>query len=181
MRRMLIAAVLVAGLAAALLLPSPAGAQEVNATLDVTKVVEGDVPPGTTFTVEVLCPFQLNGPPTDATAVDAEEWGGTPEGDSDIQETLTFDEEGGTQTVEGISFFHRECTITETETGGAESVTTTAGAGDPEDCRVTPGTTSGAIEFGDPVTCEVVVTNTFPEPEPAPAAQAVAVGPTFTG
>jgi hypothetical protein len=182
MRRILILAALVAGLAGALLAPSGAGAQVIpTATLDVTKVVEGEVPPGTTFTIEVSCPAIVKGPPTDDAAVDAEDWGGGPEGTEDIEETLTFGEEGGTQSVEGITIATQHCTITETDTGGAEAVTTTAGAGDPDDCNVTPGTTSGEIDFDDATTCEVIVTNTFPEPEPAPAAQAVTVGPTFTG
>ena len=186
MRRLLpIALAALAAAALAVIAPSGVDAQVIeSATLDVTKVVEGDVPPGTTFTVEVVCPF-IDGPPTDSTAVDSEEWGGVPEGaGGDIEETLTFGEEGGTQTVEDIGFLNRNCTVTETEDGGAESVTATGGADNSGACDVTPGTTTAEIEFGGPTTCEVVVTNTFPtepEPEPAPAAAAVTVGPTFTG
>ena len=183
MRRIsLLALAALAGLAIAVLAPSANAQVIVSATLDVTKVVEGEVPPGTTFTVEVVCPFIDGGPPTDSTAVDAEEWGGVPEGSGgDITETLTFGEDGGTQSVEDIGFQNRECTITETDDGGAESVTTTASPDNSEACDVTEGTNSGAISFGGPTTCEVLVTNTFPEPEPAPPAAAVTVGPTFTG
>ena len=170
--------------ASLLLVPSLAGAQDTegrsNAALDITKVVEGEVPPGTTFTVEVSCPTIDGGPPTDSTAVDAEDWGGAnPEGIPDINETLTFDENGGTQSVEGIFFENRDCTVTETDDGGAESVTYAAGPNEPDGCEVVPAEDSAEANFGDPSTCDVQITNTFPEAQAADVIQDI--GPTFTG
>ena len=154
--------------------------------LIVTKIVEGPVPPGTEFEVEVNCTELLKGTE------------GSAEGGQAFPVTLTFDEQGGSQSVD-VPFFTDECTATETEDGGASSVVYGAGTGD-DSCDVTPTATDVTANYLDielaaepsgvpeqTISCEVTVTNTFepepePEPEPQPAAVAVVqVTPSFTG
>lgn len=110
--------VMVAVAAVMVLLPSAAQAGKTveTATLDVTKVVEGDPPPGTTFTVEVECPVIRDLRST------ADDWDAGPEGAGPVTATLVFGADGGTQSVGGIRFETRNCTVTETDDGGADSV-----------------------------------------------------------
>ena len=75
--------------------------------LEVTKVVTGTAPPGTTFSVLVVCPevAPMALPPADGPPVD---------------KTLTFPEGGGTQTV--LLDDDAVCTITETPPPGCTLV-----------------------------------------------------------
>ena len=172
----------------AMALPGVGGAVPVPIVneLVVTKIVEGPVPPGTEFVVEVDCSSPIK------TGAGAEGF--------DDPDPIVFGEEGGSETIQ-IPPFVDECTVTETDDGGASSVVY---GGEDNGCDITatdsdvtadfPGFAPGADPSGGPppivgVTCEVTVTNTFdPPPEPAPAAQpaanaaaAVPVGPRFTG
>jgi hypothetical protein len=167
MRKLVIAVALVVGLSAAWF-AAPASSQSLEGTLVVTKIVEGPVPPGTEFLVEVDCPPIQ---PTDG-------------GGEAIENPrfLTFDEEGGSQTLP-VFIFASECTITEIEDGGAETVTY-GGEDIPGGCDVTASETNVVADFIEPVTCEVTITNTFVEAPPAPeppAAQIVEAQPAFTG
>ena len=169
MRKALTAFALVVGSLVALG-AAPASSQGLEGTLVVTKIVEGPVPAGTEFVVEVDCP-------------PAAPSGGETEAIENPR-TLTFGEEGGSQSLPTF-IFASECTITEIDDGGAETVTY-GGEDIPGGCDVTASEENVVADFIEPVTCEVTVTNTFvepaplPEPEPAPAA-AVATQPTFTG
>ena len=162
-----VAAVLLSGLA------TPASSQSLEGTLVVTKIVEGPVPPGTEFLVEVDCP------PIDRGASDV---------DPEVIENprfLTFGEEGGSQELPAF-IFASECTITEIEDGGADSVTY-GGEDIPGGCDVTASEENVVADFIEPVTCEVTITNTFPDAEPDDvvqdpvAADVVETQPTFTG
>ena len=168
MRKVVIAVALALGLSVSLL-AAPAAPQGLEGTLIVTKIVEGPVPPGTTFEVEVDCP------PIAPGDVETEV----------IQNPrfLTFDEEGGSQSLP-VFIFASECTITEIDDGGAETVTY-GGEDIPGGCDVTASETNVVADFIEPVTCEVTITNTFSEPpaplpEPEPAATVI-TQPTFTG
>lgn len=164
--------------------PSIADAAKVpTATLVVTKVVEGPVPAGTEFTVEVDCPAI---PVTDAQgSVEAD-----PEGPFPNPRTLTFTADGGSQSLDMFPTEAPDCTVTETDDGGADTVTYAAGDAT-ADCTVTPGADSATVSIlldgVAQTSCEVIITNTFPEPlpEPPPAAQPAAVTqgvqPGFTG
>ena len=163
-RRSLLAVAVSGGLALSLS-AGPAGAGADN-TLVVTKVVEGNVPPGTTFTIDVTC-----------------------EGESmEIQDfEFEFGADGGSDSAT-VNAVPQECTVTESESGSASAVSYACeviepGPGEAE-CLSDrtfsiPGSGGGAeIEF--------TVTNTFeepppPPPQPAAAPEPVAAAPTFTG
>lgn len=99
----------------------------------LTKAVEGEVPTGTTFTVNTACAVS---------------------GDPFLDEDREFDADGGDdQVVFYQSGENIECTITEPEDGGAQSV-----AIEPETLTYT--------EFSDGSS---TITNTFPEPSPDPS------------
>jgi hypothetical protein len=110
-----------------------------TATLTVTKVVQGTAPTDAEFIIEVDC-------------------------ESDTTE-LTFGPTGGS---EQLTFFSEdECTVTETQTGGAVDVT--------------PPQT---VTIAAPIAYDVTVTNVFDTPPSSPttgAGAADAVRPTFTG
>ncbi len=124
------------------------------ATVEVTKVVTGTAPPGTTFPVRVVCPEgetaaqalpQADGPPVD--------------------KTLTFPAEGGTQSI--LLDAATDCTITETAPPGCMLVsidppTVTVGSDDVLFERVLSVTVINDCEF-------------------AAAPAAIAAAPTFTG
>ena len=160
--------------ASLLVAPSLAGAQDTegqsNAALDITKVVEGEVPPGTTFDVEINC--DTGGAK-----------GTAPEGGPTVQ-TITFDETGGTQHIE-VPQFNAVCSVMEIETGGADSVTYAPGE-QGDGCQVSTTEVDATIEnqgAGD--TCGVIITNTFPEAQPDDVVQdpadVVDAQPAFTG
>jgi len=153
--------------------PLTAGAQAAStATLVVTKSVEGAVPAGTEFTVEVDCPT------LDPNATSPTE----------NPRTLTFTEDGGSQELDVFVDIAPDCTVTETVDGGAETVTYAAGAST-GNCLVTPvdGSALGEFDFAADSSCEVVITNAFAEPEPPappvapPAPVTPGVQPSFTG
>ena len=156
--------------ATVLVLATPVSAGE-NMHVEVNKVVDGTAPPGTTFTVHFECSD------------------GGPDGD------LTFDATG-TPVPANSNFFNDSvpgttCTITETATGGATSVSISCqddgvnASCSPSGDSVTfdsPTNTSNNVDF--------TVTNTFGEPVPTtgaatsvPSEPAVAVVsvPGFTG
>ncbi len=171
----------------------PAGAGGIGAApLTIEKEVVGPVPPGTEFTVTVECEDSDGGPIIEGDLASA---------------TVDFDEAGDPQDDNVINFQGPgTCTVTETETGGAASVSyacegqiptdNSVGAGWPDevDAPVSPDAetqqvTDPCAAAGpqeDPMTvfietpnqdATVTVTNTFPEPVPEP----VVIAPAFTG
>lgn len=148
--------VLVSGTVALAMTAGPAAAGR-PPRVTVTKVVEGAVPPGAQFVVDVDC-----------------------EG-ADVQPSaqLTFTG-SGSQTVEVIDS-GVTCTVTETSTSGAAvsyacEITSNAGGGD----SACTGGNAVFFETGA-VDATITVTNDFrPPPEP-PAAEAVLAPARFTG
>ena len=125
----------------------------------VTKVVQGPVPPGTTFIVDVDC---------DEDAFDNQ---------------AMFPATGGSEVILVGLGVDQTCTVAETQTGGAVATTfacqvTDVGVNDPPTCQGTNAAVS-LNSLDSEVT--ITVTNTFvPPPEPA-AAEPVEAAPTFTG
>lgn len=122
------------------------------ARLTIDKVVEGTPPAGATFTVEAVC---------DSDDFESEEEG-------TFTEERTFASTGGSAAV--VLYAGSECTVTETNDGGATS------------SSITDATT----DFGPaPMDLTTTVTNVFaaapPAPTPPGAAQPVVTQPTFTG
>jgi hypothetical protein len=171
--RILFVAAMAGGAVALAAAPGGAGAPVGN-TLTVDKVVEGTVPAGTTFTVQVDCQSDLTPGPA-------------------AVPTVTFDDQGNPTTTNHFTVpAGQVCTVTETATGGA---TTTSYA-----CEITRGSTDqigppflgnctgdNEVTFTDVIgdAATITVTNTFPTPTPPPVqppvTQAVVVTPTFTG
>jgi hypothetical protein len=159
---------LVAATVAALAAPASAGQ---NLNVQVHKVVVGNAPPGTTFTVHYACSD------------------GGPSGD------LSFDASGDPVPAND-NFFNANvpgttCTITETGTGGA---TTVAYACEDDGINATCAPSGNEATFDSPdqtsTSVTFTVTNTFAEPTPdttpaGPAAPepatAVVSTPVFTG
>lgn len=169
LKRILVLLVAAGGLVVA---PSVAGAQSpTTASLVVTKVVEGPAPAGTAFTVEVECT-------TGTAPVDLS--------------TLTFAADGGSQDLEVLTDITADCYVTETDDGGAATITYAAGTST-GGCNVTTLDGRNLVEIDAGQECEVVITNTFSEPEPPPpppptppiepppAAVPQVVQPSFTG
>jgi hypothetical protein len=166
--KILAAAALVAGTLLALGAPASAGE---NLNVQVHKVVVGNAPPGTTFTVHYACSD------------------GGPSGD------LTFDASGDPVPAND-NFFNANvpgttCTITETGTGGA---TTVAYACEDDGVNASCAPSGNEVTFDSPdqtsTSVTITVTNTFAEPAPgttpagsaAPEPAAAVVGtPVFTG
>jgi len=190
------AAFVVASVAALALVVLAPGAGAGNggkaaAPLTIVKVVQGDAPAGTTFEVTVHCDDNIidNGAEgTDTTSV-------------------TFDATGQPTSPDVVVFDGPgTCTVTETATGGAQSVAYacegvegTGGDGEEPPAESAFGDPSATAEVLPPVcatsgpvdpievnisapdqSATVTVTNTFPQPVPQPAAQVVAQ-PAFTG
>jgi hypothetical protein len=177
---------------------SGAGAGEelpgLDAPLTIVKTVSGTVPAGTTFTVNLHCPDGNIDTGLDQagsaaiTATDAE---------------VTFDAAGQPTSPDIIGFNDPgTCTVTETESGGAASVTY-ACAGTIPSGEAVKGFGGASAEQVEPPTepCDaagpqsapmivfivnpgqdatVTVHNTFTDPTPTPA-PAVVVQPVFTG
>jgi len=163
-------------------------------TLTIRKVVNGPVPAGTQFVETVNCDGDII----------------RPGGPGSSTRQLTFDAQGNPATSGSIDFIDDgQCTVTETQTGGAASVVyecegtippslmldgsgrsspRVAGPATPQPCE-TSGPQSDPITvniFGKDEEVTVTVTNTFVEPGTAPgtaAAPAAAVEgvPSFTG
>ncbi len=146
----------------------------------IEKVVTGDVPETAQFVIDVACDSDIFTSPA------AEAYGGESGegfGPDAIQATLTYGPSGGTDVL--VHYRGQTCTIEETETGGAQTVTV-----ETEDCGAVipvspPGeATTGSFEINEPVSCLQTVTNDF-----APAVvdpddeepDVVAATPPFTG
>jgi len=179
-------AALAFGAVASTAIPGGAGAPAATNTVIVEKEVIGDVPAGTTFTVEVTCESQLD---AHAAAV--------------VPVEITFDENGDPTSDNSLTTpAGTRCTATETEDGGATSTT--------YDCDMEHGLSDqngspflgncgpddNQATFGDVVgdTATITVTNTFtttssttttttrqPTPPVTPVAQPVRATPAFTG
>lgn len=134
------------------------------ATVNVTKVVQGPDTPSTTFTVHFDCKFTPDGAVSSAQ-------GFLGSSASVHSSTLPADSIGDLQygSTGGTSPFYdfvgpATCTLTETNTGGAQSTS------------ITPN----PVDVVDLIVYSATVTNTFPPLPPAPAAPVV-VAPRFTG
>ena len=192
------------GWVAALGLITPADTGNGNYVV-VEKVVEGPVPEGTVFEIEVDCT-----PTAPTVAPEAE---ATPSIPDPEPVTLKFDANGdpiGTDMVSAPSF--GTCKVTETDDGGASTVSYECSVPPMPNGTVDPEANGAPVEclddqtvgFGQVMVAEenldyeiigaegtVTVTNTFeeepePEPETAPDSAArqpsvVAARPTFTG
>jgi hypothetical protein len=190
MRKLTASLVVAAALVALPALPAAAGDGGNAPILTIRKVVVGPVPPGTQFAETVNCDGEIIRP-------------GGP-GSSTGQRT--YDAQGNPVTSDSFEFIDNgQCTVTETQTGGAASVTYEcegtvpppmmlegAGRSSPRVAGPVPRQvceTSGPQS--DPITVNIVgedeevtvtVTNTFVDPgtaaTPAVAVEAV---PLFTG
>jgi hypothetical protein len=152
---------------------SGAGAGAVE--FEILKTVNGTAPPGTVFEVTLAC---------DGVTI-------LPGGENgQSQAVVRFDATGTPQDVAAFRFEGEgTCTLTETQTGGATSVT--------YECFITAGETDGApgpcTPSGpqtNPVTLNVttprssssvVVTNTFEPPQPPKVTPPVPAAPRLTG
>ena len=172
--RILVVSAIAFGGVVASALPSGAGAPAVN-TVIIEKEVTGDVPAGTTFTVEVLCSSIL-GP--GASAV--------------LPVEVTFDADGDPTSDNSITTpAGTKCTATETATGGATSTAYACdmvrGPTDDDPPFLGNCTEDNEATFTDVIgdTATITVTNTFPTAPPdepiTPVAQAVQAAPAFTG
>lgn len=166
MKTKLVLVVGAALLASTVALVTPAGAGD-GVWLTVVKEVEGTPPADAEFVIEVIC-----------VRIDLDDAGLEPLGVVlDYGGTFTFGPDGGEESLEILG--RSECTITETDDGGADEV-----IGGEQ-----------TVVFEDPLSQEVIVTNVF-EPEAvttaAPttsttststtaAAAAVTAAPRFTG
>lgn len=144
------------------------------AELEVTKVVTGEAPAGTTFEVEVECEVTENG---NNGPINAQQNGDLPPSHTPpFTETLTFGEEGGTESL-FVSPFESSATCTISEEPPAPCELDSI---DPETVEVTQEDVDAHAVI--PVT----VTNACPEAAapvapPAPPAPAAAAQPRFTG
>ena len=194
MRKWTGALVATAALVALPALPAGAGVDGgAQPILTIHKVVVGPVPAGTQFVETVNCDGEII----------------RPGGPGSSSRQLTFDAQGNPVTSGSIDFIDDgQCTVTETQTGGAASVVyecegtvpppvtlqgsgrsspRLAGPATPQPCE-TSGPQSDPITvniFGEDEEVTVTVTNTFVEPGTAPApgtpAAAVVGEPVFTG
>jgi Domain of unknown function (DUF5979) len=191
MRKWAGALVVASALVALPALPAGAGVDGGSQpTLTIRKVVNGPVPAGTQFVVTVSCDGEII----------------RPGGPGSSTRQLTFDAQGNPATSGSIDFIDDgQCTVTETQTGGAASVVyecegtvpppvmlegagrsspRVAGPAPPQPCE-TSGPQSDPITVnivGNDEEVTVTVTNTFVDPGtgPTPAA-AVEEVPRFTG
>lgn len=176
--RILAAGAMALGAVAVVAAPSGAGAPPVN-TVIVEKHVTGDVPTGTTFTVEVTCESILGAGPAAPTPV-----------------TITFDAKGDPTSANSLTTpAGSQCTATETANGGATSTSYACAMEHGPTDEIGPPflgncTADNQATFSDVIgdTATITVTNTFattpttPPIEPiTPAATAVQAAPVFTG
>ena len=129
--------------------------------LIVDKAVEGTQPEGSQFTIVVTCTPEGGQPEIDSIVID---------GPGNVVDA------GIPTTPDGVA-----CTITESEDGGATSVTFSC-----DDDGVATCEADNRIEFpqGENGEGTITVTNTFEEPTPPtpePAAAAIETVPAFTG
>ena len=179
---LLLAVGALAVLAAGFLSPADAGGGTVN-TFRVVKVVEGPVPAGTVFEVEVACtPDTPN----------------APAGEVGASATLQFDEDGNPIGADSIpSDFFESCHAEETEDGGAASVSYACAVSQPTDAPDEGNSQLTCVDdqtvhFGDVANAEgtITITNTFEAAPPPPppdvepddvVPDVVNASPTFTG
>lgn len=141
------------------------------AALDVTKIVEGDPAPGTTFTITVDCEGDEPVEPKAAA------------GDDTAPYDLEFGTAGGTDRV--WFFGIHVCDVTETDDGGAESSSVESTDCGEVSAPAAVGPSAEVIIY-EPELCTADVTNVFPDAvddnviEP-PAALPAQAAPTFTG
>jgi hypothetical protein len=158
LRRVLILSLLAVGPA---LFASAAHAGGGGGTLTVIKVVDGPVPAGTQFVINVHC----TGP-----------------GNNTFSTDLTYGESGGTQSMTADR--STPCAVAETTDGGAATVAYACEAVSLSNTPTTCASDQSVLfEDGD---ATVTVTNTFVAEETQPDADAqagdvVAATPTFTG
>jgi hypothetical protein len=148
-----VGALLAGGVIGALAAPAPAG---INAPITVTKVVSGTEPFAPTYVIHIACigtaPFVGNNPTAD----------------------LTFFAGGGSQQFNGIvSGYEGNCTFTETNTGGATSVTyaCSEASGQPPSAATCGGggASPSTLNINDPSAAQlatITVTDTFAAPTP---------------
>jgi len=156
------------------------GAQALEFTLTVKKVVTGVVPPGTTFTVTMTCVTQdSTGTGTPSSDTTTSTTGGAHTASDGFPPTITFNASGDPTTTNTGSLIPGEsCTANETVKGGAQLVsygcaTTNAlelACVSSQQVQVIPDNDVGAD-------ATITVINTFPTPPPV----ALVVGPAFTG
>jgi Domain of unknown function (DUF5979) len=169
--RILVVAAMAFGGVVATVVPGSAGTAPEN-TVIVEKEVTGDVPAGTTFTVEVTCGdilgpgAALSEPVVITFAAD-----GTPTSDNSLT------------TPAGTG-----CLVEETANGGATSTgyacDMVRGPSDDTPPFLGNCDSDNEVSFDDVIgdTATITVTNDFPPAEPVtPAAQAVQAAPGFTG
>lgn len=120
----------------------------------VAKAVEGDVPADAEFVIDVSC--EGEGEETDVTAA------------APFSLTFTYPSTGGQEGM--VVYSGQDCTVTETEDGGAVETTV-----------------EGTLSFPEPADETVTVTNVFaaavtpPTPPAPPAVQPVVATPGYTG
>ena len=136
------AATLVACATVIVVAPGTASAGFDNTTVNVTKVVVGDPPPGTTFVVRIECGTVLV---------------------ADLQ----FDATGGSKSAASFAAADGDCLVIETQSGGATSTTFACQPVQSVICD----TNTFELESGGAI-ADITVTNTFPEAVPAAAVPA---------
>jgi len=165
---------------------APGGAQTLSFTLVVHKVVVGAAPAGTTFTVGVSCEEITAGNTGAAGSTTSTTGDLTPKNEGVTPQTappppspvtMTFNAQGDATSANSLMLsVGEQCTVTETATGGAASVsygcvstTVDLACESNQEVRQIPDDAIGG-------TATVTVTNTFPA-----AAAAVVAEPQFTG
>jgi len=183
--------VVAAGLLAAALplVGGATGGAQVEATMTVVKVVTGDPPAGTTFTVTVGCIGEgsvgtgSSGSSTSgSTTATSSTTAGTVHAATGVGGTIVFNAQG--QVISGTNSFSppsaaSSCTVTEMLNGGAQTVTYACSVQQPAGVSQSEATTcqgNQTVDFPeDPVdSATITITNAFP---PAP----LVVEPAFTG
>jgi hypothetical protein len=164
--------------AAAIAAAIPLGASTLSSaqtlpSLTVNKVVTGAVPPGTTFTVTIVCTTVAVGSTGSTTPSSV-----TPQTiPPTTTTTVTFDAHGDPtpagSNVVSPSTLPSACTVTETATGGAQSTSYTCAVGSSTD--TTCAADQQTVDYGPDASgasATVTVTNSFPPP---------VIAATFTG
>lgn len=144
------------------------------ASVNVDKVVTGEVPADAQFAISVACENRVGGARQSFT--------GSSEGlDAALQADLTYGASGGSEYL--VSYEAASCTVSETDDGGAVTSSITV-----EDCGSDVSTLqapeaagpSGDFIIPEPTDCTQTVTNEFAPPAAQPA-DVVQQQPGFTG
>ncbi len=151
----------------------------VFASVNVDKVVEGDVPADATFPVTVTC--------SGGVGLTADSF--SPEGSQFlIDSSFSFDAAGGSKYL--VAYGPQGCILSETDDGGATSTTLDLNNCDegrtnaPDAAATEAAGPSGTFDIVDPTDCTQTITNVFAAPAAPPAAQPADVTqqqPAFTG